>query len=1205
MWRYIIALNVISLLWGAVVTLGVPTSIGAIGTILSILVLVGLLVFEKIRAKKGAKEIEKNLAAQSTSFADSARPDQQAEVDEMQKQFNQQLAALKKSKVGGGGASALYALPWYMIIGPPGAGKSTALRNSGLHFPSSKRGAVRGIGGTRNCDWWLTNEAVILDTAGRYATEDEDKEEWLAFLDTVRKSRKRKPINGLLVAVSITDIAGQNENAINELARQIRTRLDEVTERLQTVVPVYILFTKCDLLPGFMESFGSLRKADRGQIWGATYPLEGTHGNERQLYTERAQELSDVLRKRMYMRLEEDRRPEVRERIFQFPQQFDTLIPDTAQFIEQLFASDIYTDPPVLRGTYFSSGTQEGRPVDLLAQSMTSAFGVSPQAPALQEPSTEAKSYFLRDVFHQVLFPDQAIASQSAKGKRQFLIQRTALIGGAALTAALITILPLQAYWDNAAIVDSTRGIIDDVVKERKNHPDEVISPADLEALRDRLALLKQWEADAPPLAMRYGMYQGDTLFPLVRRFYVKMLQQELLHPIVQADVTEMKTVKHIYGFNARPSDKEYKRFFDKLKMHLLLTAPHEPNEPEIAGREREWLVNRITERWALALRANLDAEDLGKMKENVSFYLELLDNNPDMAIARSKKAVQDTRNLLNRVSYAEAVVKQIIAESSDQDRGLNVRRIMDGAVTPIASNRSRMVRGIFTRWGWEEVVKKRLEKEREHNDRWVFGSAAAGAADDKFIAELKSHYFELYVDEWKAFVDSLRIKQPTDLADALNMLRQLTRGQPFPLTRMFQAVHYNTTFPSKREKMAKGEGENEGMMARIRAKLAGSSVAKAAEKAAGGDSFPNLTDKKDVTKAFADFVAFGYAPPRPSKNGQAQTRPSVPLDTYHEELRFLRDSLQIYLDNPQESGGVIDRLQTARSTVKTLLGQMRSGSGWKPRIESLVWEPINYVSDSLVAIRGDVGRRWCSEVVTPYVQSLRGRFPLSPRGDEQAGIAEVAKFLRPKTGVLWSFYNQSLSEDILQVGSRFKFDSRLGGMVGRAYEKELLSYLERAYNLSTALFPTGGEQPSMSLDVMIKASPNFGYIGLEVGGQRFDYRGGPERWKRFRWPGSAPADGATIRVRGRGGVEDVLEFRGEWGLFRMLAEGRLVRHVRGGAFSLRWKSERYKAPITMEFRVTGASKRLFSSRGRRLRLAFGDMTPPYSIAKGSPPCTL
>src|SRR5262249_18111637 len=149
------------------------------------------------------------------------------------------IGALKTSRLGGtrSGAEALYALPWYMIIGPPGAGKSTALKASGLQFPylSSTGGGVRGVGGTRNCEWWLTNEGVLLDAAGRYATEDDDRDEWLAFLDMLRQNRPRRPINGVLVAVSVADLGSAHEEEVSALARRLRERVDEVMARLGMV----------------------------------------------------------------------------------------------------------------------------------------------------------------------------------------------------------------------------------------------------------------------------------------------------------------------------------------------------------------------------------------------------------------------------------------------------------------------------------------------------------------------------------------------------------------------------------------------------------------------------------------------------------------------------------------------------------------------------------------------------------------------------------------------------------------------------------------------------------------------------------------------------------------------------------------------------------------------------------------------------------
>src|SRR5690349_24214414 len=166
------------------------------------------------------------------------------------------LATLKSTAKSSG--SFLYDLPWYLIIGPPGAGKTTALVSSGLRFPlahGSSVKAVQGVGGTRHCDWWFTDEAVLIDTAGRYTTQDSDAKvdsgAWLGFLRLLKKHRRRQPLNGVLVAVSLSDLAAWGEDERLTHARAIRRRVRELQDEFGMQVPVYVLFTKADLIAGF------------------------------------------------------------------------------------------------------------------------------------------------------------------------------------------------------------------------------------------------------------------------------------------------------------------------------------------------------------------------------------------------------------------------------------------------------------------------------------------------------------------------------------------------------------------------------------------------------------------------------------------------------------------------------------------------------------------------------------------------------------------------------------------------------------------------------------------------------------------------------------------------------------------------------------------------------------------------------------------
>src|SRR5881392_3812602 len=141
------------------------------------------------------------------------------------------INTIKTSKLGlTRGAQALYELPWYMIIGNPAAGKSSAIKHSGLTFPIPGSKAVQGVGGTRNCDWFFTTDGILLDTAGRYSVFEADRAEWFSFVDLLKKYRRRAPFNGILIAVSVAELMGGQPQKAIELARSLRTRVQELTE---------------------------------------------------------------------------------------------------------------------------------------------------------------------------------------------------------------------------------------------------------------------------------------------------------------------------------------------------------------------------------------------------------------------------------------------------------------------------------------------------------------------------------------------------------------------------------------------------------------------------------------------------------------------------------------------------------------------------------------------------------------------------------------------------------------------------------------------------------------------------------------------------------------------------------------------------------------------------------------------------------------
>lgn len=270
------------------------------------------------------------------------------------------------------GKQYLYELPWYMIIGSPGAGKTTALLNSGLKFPLAEQlgsAHVKGIAGTHNCDWWFTNEAVLIDTAGRYVTQDSDAQvdaaEWKGFMALLRKYRPRAPINGALLTLSAADLLETSKEDLSIEIAAMRARLDELRADLGIRFPVYVVITKTDLLPGFEEYFHQLTAAGRSQTWGFTLP----YGAETQLGAlalrtkcrEELMLLADQLQKGINERLHEEYDVERRCRLYGFSDEFVSLAGQLETVVEQLFLDSKYDDTQnltTLRGIYFTSAVQ-------------------------------------------------------------------------------------------------------------------------------------------------------------------------------------------------------------------------------------------------------------------------------------------------------------------------------------------------------------------------------------------------------------------------------------------------------------------------------------------------------------------------------------------------------------------------------------------------------------------------------------------------------------------------------------------------------------------------------------------------------------------------------------------------------------------------------------------------------------------------------
>src|SRR5262249_10592368 len=156
-------------------------------------------------------------------------------------------------KRAGAGRNAIYDLPWFLVIGRSQAGKTIAIKNSGLGLPVRKDW-VKGVGGTSTCDWFFTNDLIFMDTPGAWVTDgasDEERQNWLTLLKLLRKYRGQRPLDGLVVVVPADDLLGKSDKELIEQAGNAREVIDLLHDQLRFRFPVYVLVSKCDLVEGF------------------------------------------------------------------------------------------------------------------------------------------------------------------------------------------------------------------------------------------------------------------------------------------------------------------------------------------------------------------------------------------------------------------------------------------------------------------------------------------------------------------------------------------------------------------------------------------------------------------------------------------------------------------------------------------------------------------------------------------------------------------------------------------------------------------------------------------------------------------------------------------------------------------------------------------------------------------------------------------
>ncbi len=1106
-----------------------------IGLILLIVVL--RWVWRRIKARRASRKLMEGLR-EAPSSADAGPTASEQELAQLSKRFDEAVETLRKmrsSGKGGGlsgllartGRQYLYELPWYVFIGPPGSGKTTALVNSGLRFPLADMAggaqAIKGVGGTRNCDWWFTDEAVLIDTAGRYTTQDSDQQvdraAWQGFLDLLRKFRPRRPINGILLVVSAEDLLTQSPQERAQHAAAARARIEELYERLQVRFPVYLLLTKVDLLAGFTEFFADLGKEERAQVWGATFP-----------YAERPEDLDPVaalerewqaLQTRIFerqpVRLRDEGDLGKRALIFGFPQQLAALRPALADYLGQAFTPSRYGVPPLLRGVYMTSGTQEGRPIDRVIGNVARAFGFEGNPLGMQ--AGQGRSFFLTRLLNDVIFAERDIAGTNLKWERRRQMGRLAGYATCTIVGIGLFVLWTISFTRNNAFVNdvATRGeYLREEVAQLPTRPDSQVTSLlpTLDAVRR--APNVSGGSGGVPLSMTFGLYQGEKLQAGADYAYRNLLRDSFLPRLIYRMEDRLRSIP--------ASDLE--PTYEVLKVYLML-QDRRHLDPEYASALVEL-------DWDQSLPRDVTREQRNALRQHLHNLFAM----PDYAspVPADQELVAQARGTLRQFALPHRVYSRMKREGIGEQYPVFSILTKGGPNASLVFERasgkplSEGVQGIYSHDGYHQSFQKRvgeLSKQLAAEEPWVLGiEAAEGGRQDRVassgaddIAEaVRRLYLQDYARAWDSFISDIRVKRPSSLTEGIQISRILSAPDS-PLTSLMRGLVRETTLIKATEEKDLADRTSDRIdeqRRRLGRLFGGGDVPGTVEVAAGKVVESIVDDRFDALRHWVRGPGDGVPPPMDSalnllnevylmlSRAETALQGGNPPPPSEAPARVKAEAARM----PEPFKAVVDELTTAGTAL--ILGQTRQN-----------------LSRGIAQSFGD----FC-------VQAISGRYPFAANSVRDVTSDDFAALFGPG-GMIENYFNSSLAPYV-DTSTRPWSLRRVEGVPMGA--SGALAHFEHADTIKRVFFRGGGQATYRYEFRPLRMDAGIQRFQVDVDGQVVSYSHGPVVPRWVTWPGTGGTSIVRVTVDPPGPTGTGFSVQGPWALLRLFDRARVER---------------------------------------------------------------
>lgn len=1158
---------------------------------LSIVLIWGIVWFFRRRQTQNAAAAFGSMLEQQTEVG-QRRADKQtsAEIQQLKQRLQEAIKTIKASKLGQqSGADALYELPWYMTIGNPAAGKSTAIVNSGLKFPFDDSGnaIIKGIGGTRNCDWFFTTEAILLDTAGRYSIQEEDRAEWLGFLSLLKKHRSRAPINGIIVTASIGELVNSPSSFAINLAKNLRQRVQELTERLEVFAPVYVLFTKADLIPGFHDFFANLDWNERDRVWGATIPYKETGSQDLiARFDQHFDELYEGLRAMSVAQMSHPQGESASPGVLTFPAEFAAVKPALRAFVATLFEDNPFQFKPIFRGFYLTSAIQSTELKPAQNPRIAQKFALR-GAEAMPSKLAPQHGYFLNQLFTKVMFHDRNLVRQYITRKKRKL--RLATLFGALCLLGLALGGWSWSYFNNQRLLANVEQDLAKVVKLQEGRIDLQSRLEALEIIQDRLAQLERFN-ESHSISLDLGLYQGHRMADHLRQEYFAGIGNVMLAPVKENLENFLGEVNR-QGENLKPQDTEnvataprqtyqearagnVEDAYNALKTYLMLSSHEHIDVGHLSDQ-----ITRFWRSWLEANRGVMSREQLIQSASHIlTFYLEHANRDNWPTIQNNLVLVDDVREKLRRVvrgmPAAERVYAEIKARASTRFAPLSVAAIVGPENGRLIAG-SHVVSGAYTVGAWREYVKdaiKEAASSQQNNTDWVLQTSTRDdltleGSPEQIQKTLIAMYKRDYTEAWKLFVQNISVSPFDTFTDAVNAMERIGDPQLSPLGTVMTAVFEQTAWDNPSLANAQLEKTQKGFIEwfkRSVLQMSPSRVQIDVNVAAKQADIP----MGPIGKEFAGF----------GRIVMSRDQADPLLKTYLQQLSKLRTRLNQIKNQGDPGPGALKLMRETvegesselSATLRFIDEQMLNGLPDQQRtvLRPLLVRPLLQTFAATVKPAShELNKIWEAQVFQPFSQQLAIKYPFAAKSNVEALPAEIAQTFGPE-GSISKYVETSMGALVVRRGNTIS--PRTWGDLGLTLEPEFMSEFARwvvPLDGAAASGNDGNVTNQAQTVFMLRPHPAPGTTGysIEIDGQKLTYRNGIAQWSNFVWPNASGTPGAKLSASTFDGrTIEVLNIPGRYGLEKMIATATKTRQA-DGSFNLSWTADGIEITVDMK----------------------------------------